>query len=135
MSGNNLATLSQLGALKHLIKLNASNNQLRFSFDFAPPANLEWVDFSGNQITAISGCEGNQYLKYLYMDNNNIKNIDGLISNKNLRVLSLNGNQISRIENLENLWIEELFISANNLSRIENLESLPVLRTLDLSKN
>jgi len=69
------------------------------------------------------------------MDNNNIKEIDGLITNKSLRVLSLNGNQISRIENLENLWIEELFVSANNLNCIENLDKLPVLRTLDLSKN
>ena len=69
------------------------------------------------------------------MDNNNIKEIDGLITNKSLRVLSLNGNQISRIENLENLWIEELFVSANNLNCIENLDKLPVLKTLDLSKN
>ena len=61
--------------------------------------------------------------------------IDGLDTNKNLRVLSLNGNQIQKIENLPNLWIEELFISANQLSQIEGLETLPVLRTLDLSKN
>jgi Leucine-rich repeat (LRR) protein len=127
--------LRELGNIKHLIKLNASNNQLRFSFDFKPPANLEWVDYSGNCIESISGCEGNRYLKYLYLDNNNIKCIEGLLSNKNLRVLSLNGNQISKIDNLENLWLEELFISANNLTEIKNLETLPVLRTLDFSKN
>ena len=74
-------------------------------------------------------------MKYLYLDNNNITTIDGLDTNKSLRVLSLNGNQISKIENLPNLWIEELFISANKLTSIEGLESLPVLRTLDLSKN
>ena len=104
-----------------MIKLNASNNNIKFAFDFAPPANLEWVDYSGNQIERISGAEGNPYLKYLYLDNNAIKCIEGLLSNKCLRVLSLNGNQISQIDNLENLWIEELYISANNLTAITNL--------------
>lgn len=47
----------------------------------------------------------------------------------------MNGNQVSRIENLENMWLEELFISANNLTEISGLELLPRLRTLDLSKN
>lgn len=69
------------------------------------------------------------------MDNNDITRIDGLETNKSLRVLSLNGNKIKRIENLPNLWIEELFISANELSIVEGLTTLPVLRTLDLSKN
>lgn len=48
VSGNNLVSLKLLGSIKHLIKLNASNNKLRFTFDFLPPANLEWVDYSGN---------------------------------------------------------------------------------------
>ena len=53
VSGNNLTSLKELSSIKHLIKLNASNNKLRFTFDFAPPANLEWVDYSGNQIMSI----------------------------------------------------------------------------------
>jgi len=89
-----------LGSVKHLIKLNASNNQLHFTFDFDPPANLEWVDYSGNKIMSIQNVHQNKYLKYLYLDNNNISRIDGVDTNKCLRVLSLNGNQISRIENL-----------------------------------
>ena len=84
---------------------------------------------------SIQNAHANQYLKYLYLDNNNISVIHGLETNKNLRVLSLNGNQIQRIENLPNLWIEEMFLSANQLTQIEGLDSLPVLRTLDLSKN
>jgi len=135
VSGNNLTSLRALGALKHMIKLNASNNQLKFSFDFHPPANLEWVDYSGNKITKITGAEGNLYLKYLYLDNNQITKIDGVANNKSLRVLSLNGNAIEHLENLDGLWLEELFISANNLTKIQNLDTLPVLRTLDLSKN
>lgn len=74
-------------------------------------------------------------MKYLYLDNNSIKAISGLQLNKCLRVLSMNGNHVSKIENLNNLWLEELFLSANNLTFISNLETLPALRTLDLSKN
>ena len=135
VSGNNLTSLMGLSSIKHLIKLNASNNKIKYAFDFLPPANLEWVDYSGNQIGRISGAEGNPYLKYLYLDNNNIKFIEGLQGNKSLRVLSLNGNHVSRIENLENMWLEEIFISANNLTEITGLDLLPRLRTLDLSKN
>jgi Leucine-rich repeat (LRR) protein len=75
-----------------LIKLDASNNRLRYTFDFDPPANLEWVDYCGNQIMSIQNAHANKYLKYLYLDNNNITTIDGLDTNKCLRVLSLNGN-------------------------------------------
>lgn len=48
VSGNNLTSLKALSGIKHLLRLNASNNQLKYTFDFAPPANLEWVDYSGN---------------------------------------------------------------------------------------
>lgn len=48
VSGNQLTSLKPLGSIKHLLKLNASSNLIKFTFDFSPPANLEWVDYSGN---------------------------------------------------------------------------------------
>lgn len=86
MSYNNLIHLKDLSALKHMIKLNASNNQIRRMFDFEPPANLEWVDYSGNVINKIENAYKNVYLKYLNLDNNNIQQIEGLAENKCLRV-------------------------------------------------
>lgn len=115
---NNLTSLKELGAIKHLIKLNASNNNLKQTFDFSPPANLEWVDYSGNKISRITGAENNIYLKYLHLDNNDIKQISGLESNKCLRLLSLGGNHIQRIENLNNMWLEELYLMANEITII-----------------
>lgn len=50
-------------------------------------------------------------------------------------MLSLNGNQIEKIENLANLWVEELYLSANQLTTIQGLDMMPALRTVDLSKN
>ena len=34
VSGNNLTTLRPLSSIRHLIKLNASNNKLKYMFDF-----------------------------------------------------------------------------------------------------
>lgn len=47
-------------------------------FDFEPPANLEYVDYSGNAINKIENCDKNIYLKYLNLDCNNINTIEGL---------------------------------------------------------
>ena len=48
VSNNSLTTLTHLSNIKHLIKLNASNNRITKMLDFAPPANLEVVDYSHN---------------------------------------------------------------------------------------
>jgi len=48
LSCNGLTTLAPLSSLKHLLKLNASSNQLTQMLDFDPPAALEWVDLSDN---------------------------------------------------------------------------------------
>ena len=56
-----------------MIKLNASWNQIRKTFDFEPPANLEYVDYSGNLINKIERADLNVYLKTLILDSNNIQ--------------------------------------------------------------
>ncbi len=50
-------------------------------------------------------------------------------------MLSLYGNSIDLIENLDGLYIEDLYLAANRLKSITGLNNLPVLKTLDLSKN
>ncbi len=50
-------------------------------------------------------------------------------------MLSLNSNYITRIENIDNMHLEELYISDNRLTKITGLAKLPELRTLDLSRN
>lgn len=41
-------------------------------FDFASPANLEYVDYTGNAINKIENADKNLYLKHLILDSNNI---------------------------------------------------------------
>jgi len=47
----------------------------------------------------------------------------------------LNGNSVDMIENLDGLWIEELYLSQNRIKVITGVSNLPVLKTIDLSKN
>lgn len=89
VSNNNLIHLKDLSHLKHLIKLKAAWNQIRKTFDFEPPANLEYVDYTGNLINKIENAHRNVYLKTLILDSNNISTIEGLQSNKCLRVISM----------------------------------------------
>lgn len=56
-------------------------------------------------------------------------------SNQHLRVLSLNENRIRRVEHIEEINLEELYLSKNQLTKITGLTALPFLRTLDLSAN
>jgi hypothetical protein len=56
-----------------MIKLKAAWNQIRRTFDFDPPANLEWVDYTGNAINKIENADKNIFLKYLNLDSNNIQ--------------------------------------------------------------
>lgn len=58
--------------------------------DFAPPACLDWVDYSHNCIEKIENVNKNKYLKELYLDDNQISLIEGLKENVNLRILSIN---------------------------------------------
>ena len=76
--------------------------------DFAPPANLEVVDYSHNQIEVIENVGFNPYMKLLCLDDNKISKIEGLNSNKSLTSLSLRMNQITKIENLDGLNLEDL---------------------------
>lgn len=73
VSNNNLIHLKDLSHLKHLIKLKAAWNQIRRMFDFDPPANLEYVDYTGNAINKIENADRNLYLKHLILDSNNIQ--------------------------------------------------------------
>jgi Leucine-rich repeat (LRR) protein len=50
-------------------------------------------------------------------------------------VLSLNANSIDTIENLDGLYIEDLYLQHNRIKKITGLSNLPALKTLDLSKN
>lgn len=81
--------MKDLSHLKHLVKLKAAWNQIRKTFDFDPPANLEFVDYTGNLINKIENAHKNPYLKTLILDSNNIQQIEGLSQNKCLRVSSI----------------------------------------------
>ena len=81
--------------------------------DFAPPANLEEVNYSNNEISVIENVQFNPYIKHLRLDNNQISKIEGISGNKGLMSLSLRQNNITKIENLDGLNLQELVLSNN----------------------
>ncbi len=86
--------------------------------DFDPPAALDWVDLSDNQISKIENVSKNPYLRQVFLDKNKIQTIENLIENTHLRVLSLNQNQIKKIENIQGINLEELYLADNQLTKI-----------------
>jgi hypothetical protein len=78
VSNNKLIHLKDLSALKHMVKLKAAWNQIRRTFDFDPPANLEYADYTGNAINKIENADRNAFLQTLILDQNNIQTIEGL---------------------------------------------------------
>lgn len=86
--------------------------------DFEPPANLEYADYSNNQISKVANVDKNKYLKTLILDNNRITKIEGLRQNLSLRQVSLKNNYIEVIENLDGMMIEDLNLSHNLIVRI-----------------
>ena len=81
--------------------------------DFAPPANLEEINYSNNEISVIENVCFSPYLKTLRLDSNQINKIEGISGNKSLISLSLRQNNITKIENLDGLYLEELCLSNN----------------------
>ena len=81
--------------------------------DFDPPAALEWVDLSDNQISKIENVNKNPYLRQLFLDKNCIERIENLKQNQHLRVLSLSENRIKQVCEIEDMYLEELFLAKN----------------------
>lgn len=135
MSNNQLTSLEQLSGLKHLTKLIASNNKLIDIFDFDPPQNLEYADYSCNNIKFIENINKNKFLKVLILNHNKISKIENLSDNCYLENLDLSYNEIEIIENLDNLRIQRLNLMNNRIRSISGLENLDCLIELNLSKN
>ncbi|XP_010151397.1 PREDICTED: leucine-rich repeat and guanylate kinase domain-containing protein, partial [Eurypyga helias] len=130
-----LYNLSCISHMPHLLKLNASNNELTTYFGFKPPKNLKEVDFSYNQITKMQDLSAYQSLTKLLLDFNNIEEVRGLEKCHSLTHLSLSHNRLVAISGLENLPIKMLNLSSNQIVKITGLNSLKTLQKLDLSSN
>ena len=55
-------------------------------FDFEPPANIMYVNYSNNQLTKIDNLKSHKYLHTLILDNNLISKIENFNSNPSLKV-------------------------------------------------
>lgn len=120
MSNKGLITLPCLLKYKNLMRLIASNNNLKF-IDIQAQ-NLKYIDLRNNQIEQII----NLPTKLIHLDlrNNNIIDIDIINSLPNLKILLLDNNKISNITSLP-LSLIRFDITNNHLIDIDIESSLP----------
>ena len=130
-----MTSLEQLSGLKHLVKLNASYNKITDLFDFDAPQNLEYADYSHNNVKFIENIRDNKFLKTLILNNNQISKIENLAENYYLESLDLSFNQIELIENLDGLRLQKFNLMNNKIRSISGLDNLETLLVLNLSKN
>mmetsp|Transcript_28649 Transcript_28649/g.71982 ORF Transcript_28649/g.71982 Transcript_28649/m.71982 type:complete len:543 (-) Transcript_28649:112-1740(-) len=136
VSRNQLRSLEPLGALRCMLHLNASFNNLIRTECFTAPDYLETVDMSYNMIGELGDWGVHKYLRELNLRGNFISKIGpGLLKNKELRMLDLSENHISRIENMEGLELRALHLAQNRVSSLEGVSSLHKLQALNVRHN
>jgi len=136
VSRNRLRGLEPVGALRHLLHLNASHNLLIRSQNFTAPDGLETCDMSYNMLAELGDWKVHRFLRELNLRGNYIGYIgNGLLGNKELRLLDLSENLILQIRNLEHLELRTLSLAQNKLSSVEGVQSLTKLHSLDVRHN
>ncbi|CAE7369399.1 LRGUK [Symbiodinium sp. CCMP2456] len=136
VSRNRLRGLEPIGALRHLLHLNASHNLLIRSQNFTAPDGLETCDMSYNMLAELGDWKVHRFLRELNLRGNYIGYIgNGLLGNKELRLLDLSENLILQIRNLEHLELRTLSLAQNKLSSVEGVQSLTKLHSLDVRHN
>lgn len=135
LSHNQLAKLKSLGALKHILTLNAAHNCLLKMLDFDPPSNIVYCDYSYNKICGLPDLSKHIYLQRINVDYNRIDELGPLKKLPNLKRFSANHNKMVRILELPKS-LEYLSLSENKLSHLRTgFQGLQLLRVLDLSHN
>ena len=97
---------------------------------------LNKLSLSNRDLPHIPLFEGEDNLKFLFLELNRITKIERLISLNNLIYLNLYGNYITEIENLSHTSkLKVLLLGKNNIEKIKNLNCLTDLEILDLHSN
>ncbi|CAL1162571.1 unnamed protein product [Cladocopium goreaui] len=137
VSRNRLQSLEPLGALRHLLHLNASHNLLIRSESFTAPDALETCDMSYNMLAELGDWKVHRYLRELNLRGNYISYVgSGLKGNHELRMLDLSENFISKMQqNLDDLELRTLNLAQNKLSSLEGVQRLSKLHCLDVRHN
>ena len=126
----------QLCRMKSLNKLNLSRRDLPHIPLFEGEDNLKYLFLELNRITKIERLISLNNLIYLNLSSNYITEIENLSYTNKLKVLLLAKNNIEKIKNLCSLTeLEILDLHSNKIKVIENLSSLKKLKVLNLANN
>ncbi|CAK9007520.1 unnamed protein product [Durusdinium trenchii] len=137
VSRNRLRSLEPVGALRHLLHLDASHNLLIRSQSFTAPDALETCDMSYNMLAELGDWKVHRYLRELNLRGNYISIVGhGLKGNLELRSLDLSENFLLKLgEDLDDLELRSLSLAQNKLSSLEGIQKLAKLHCLDVRHN
>ena len=130
---NQVQTLGPLGALPHLVSVEATHNELEEVLDISPKAlNLRSADLSFNRISKLRGTlEGYSNLTSLKLDGNMLQSVAGIQCLSYLEVLSIRNNQLFTCDGLRELKsLRQLNVSGNDLGDLGDLSALSRLEVL-----
>ena len=111
-------------------------------YDTFPPIvsqliNLEYLDFSWNEISDLTPIQHLQHLKTIILPKNQVANFEGFKNFTELKYIDIRGNQLSDLEGIEGLKnLQFLDLSwNNNLSDLKGIEKLTRLEGLAIGDN
>ncbi|KAL4154994.1 hypothetical protein PRNP1_007108 [Phytophthora ramorum] len=107
-----LVSLEPIRSYSHLLYVNASKNQIVDTMPLSELQYLVCVDLSDNALTA-----------------------PPVLPQQYLQSLDISGNHITALQGLESGYLSELKINGNALTSLVGLQNLPLLTTLEASRN
>ncbi|XP_064599995.1 leucine-rich repeat and IQ domain-containing protein 1-like [Liolophura sinensis] len=127
--------LEGLTSCKQLHYINLQNNHVQF-VDLGDLENLEYVNLSSNQLTAVHGLEDCSNLRWLDLSNNKIIKLGSLVGLRHLHTLKLCHNQLISTQGVGDVpTLQDLHASHNHLQSLEDIDKLCLLQTLVLTGN
>ncbi|KAK3600773.1 hypothetical protein CHS0354_009199 [Potamilus streckersoni] len=130
-----LVAIEGLQQCKQLQYINFTNNKIEY-LDLKDLGNLQYLDVSWNQLTALHGLDNCTNLRLLDASHNRISRIGGLESLRRLHTLLLSNNQLISTKGLEDIpTVQVLDFSDNHLQNVDALDKLCLLLKIDVSRN
>jgi len=142
LSLNSIKDLTLLKGLKHVLKLNLSNNCVANikcwdsveEGDVVFPV-LTHLVMDSNSLTELRPLPFKS-LKVVSFRGNDIKTCQDFMGHESIESLDLSGNQIKTVAGLANLpLLAKLDLSGNHIEDINGLGELPALKEFSLAKN
>ena len=128
-----LKEATPIGAFRHLVYLDLSENTLTDVTPLAGLTQVTWLDVSGNKLTDMTPLVGLTQVTTLNLSRNRLTDVTPLAGLTQVTTLNLSSNQLTDVTPLAGLTqVTTLDVSHNQLTDVTPLAALAHLTTLNL---